>query len=126
MPNKEAVALELTTERKTMKTQLRPQSEVLHDVKTLLPEVHVELERDWVWIAGDFYKDPVVREMMKALGFKYKKADHILPSGKVAHWAHCCMHPTPFKRKGKGGKEDSPAVAYDEKALDDAITSANW
>lgn len=109
-----------------MKTKLRPQSEVFGEVLRRLPTVHVERERDWIWIAGDFYSSPATREVMKEMGFKYKKENHVLPSGKVAHWAHCCMHPTPFKRKGKGGKGDSESSAYDEKALDDAISSAHW
>lgn len=94
-----------------MKTAIiRSQTDVLTHLLNNFPALHprAELERDWVWLAGD-YSGEHNKELRLALvkeGWQYKSSgDHTCPSGAVARWAHHCLKPIPriFRRRSGGG-----------------------
>lgn len=88
---------------------MKTQTEVLTWLAATLPALHAaaELERDWVWIAGDLSGagNKALRDTLLSFGFKYKSSgDHRLPSGKLGRWSHSCLKPIPriFRRKSSG------------------------
>lgn len=64
-----------------------------------------EQEREWVWLSTDLRGDhnKATREELKEYGFRFAKKGHPLPSGREGRWAHACLKPIPFKRKGGAG-----------------------
>lgn len=81
-----------------------PQSEVFAWVEANYPELAVEAERAWVWIATPPLPEPA-EKALSAYGFiRSKKGGHLLPSGRLGLYGHSCEKPMPFKRKFFKGK----------------------
>jgi len=81
------------------------QTEVLAWLAEHHPELHAaaELDRDWVWLVWDGRGDQnkATRDAIKEFGFSFCFKGHALPSGKQGGWAHHCLKPIPFRRKGQ-------------------------
>jgi hypothetical protein len=71
------------------------------------PTVATEIEGDWVWIKSNLKSYPEIRKSIKAMGFRYCKRGHPLPSGSVGTWANSCQHPTPTWHGSRKGKRKS-------------------
>lgn len=67
------------------------------------PQLAASAERDrqWLWITANL-SGPVheaVRADIKAIGFRFAKRGHPLPSGATGTWAHHGERPLPYRRR---------------------------
>jgi hypothetical protein len=85
-----------------------PQPDVLAWVASTHPALSASahVERDWVWLAVDLRGDhnKPIRESIKEYGFRFAKRGHELGNGQTGTWAHACLKPLPFKRRGQDGR----------------------
>ena len=65
---------------------------------------HCYTDRDWIWYCGPSLQGEVnksTREALKAIGFRFAFAGHLMPDGKTrGTWGHSCHKPTATFRKG--------------------------
>lgn len=99
-----------------------PTDKVTEWLKENHPEVEYEVERNWVWLLGDFWKNKEVRDSVKKYGFKYKKrGEHTLPSGATSKWAHHCDKPIAFRRHG--GTEKKGSIGEEEVSNEELLAA---
>ena len=106
--------------------------EVLDWLHAHHPKLHAdaEIDRAWVWLSTNLSgeSNKPIRDELKAIGFRFAKKDHPLPSGKTGRWGHSCNKPMPFHRKGgkssthtKSNRDSlepqAPAISADDLAF---------
>ena len=96
--------------------------QVMHEVREAFPDlcVYIEPERDWLWYCGPSLAGPEnkpKREALKEIGFRWAKNGHETESGSLGSWGHACLHPIPFKRRGRKGKGEGEGESEDSQDL---------
>lgn len=109
---------------------LKSAEQVLAELAEKHPELlpHVEQDRSWLWLVGDFRGEQhkALRESIgrRGVGFIFAAAGHALPSGRTSNWGHHLETPTRFKRRGKTSSTTTNASepAFSDAELLAAIT----
>lgn len=77
--------------------------EVLDWLTERHPQLAATAERDrqWLWITENLSgpSHEAVRAEIKAIGFRFAKRGHPLPSGATGTWAHHGDRPLPYRRR---------------------------
>jgi hypothetical protein len=85
---------------------MKTKTEVMAEVSAKVPALcgHIYEDRDWLWYAGPSLQDkPAVREVLKAVGFRYARNGHALGGGLMGTWGHSCQRPVRTWKKGERG-----------------------
>jgi hypothetical protein len=101
------------SETQVKRERLSPEA-LMERIGQALPQIaeHFVRDRDWIWYVGPSLQgEPVFRQIMKALSFRFAEKGHTISSPmsetiRVGSWGCSCLRPT--KNKRRGGYKSKP------------------